>query len=143
MYHEEQCPIWIDFSETIHYGFPATDARGFKVANDARGGPIDPTTDDRAPSAEQLDKARAYLGERFPGLAGAPLLETRVCQYANTADGHLLIDRSPADSNTWLVGGGSGHGFKLGPVLGEFVARLVLGDHTPPAVFALGRQAAP
>ncbi len=142
-YHEEHCPIWIDFAESIHYGFPATDSRGFKVANDARGGPIDPTTDDRVPSPDQLDGIRRYLGERFPGLAGAPLLEARVCQYANTADGHLLIDRHPADPNTWLVGGGSGHGFKLGPVLGEFVSRLVLGDHAPPPVFTAARMTRP
>lgn len=139
-YDAGHCPIWIDFAESIYYGFPATDSRGFKIANDARGGPIDPTTDDRVPSAERLDEVRRYLGERFPGMAGAPLLDARVCQYANTADGHLLIDRHPADPDTWLVGGGSGHGFKLGPVLGEFVARLVLGDHEPPAVFTAARM---
>ena len=142
-FHEGHCPIWVDFSESIHYGFPATASRGFKVANDARGGPIDPTTDDRVPSEEQLHDIRQYLGERFPALAGAPLLEARVCQYANTSDGHLLVDRHPADPNIWLVGGGSGHGFKLGPALGEFVSRLVLGDHAAPPFFALARTARP
>jgi glycine/D-amino acid oxidase-like deaminating enzyme len=62
------------------------------------------------------------LAARFPALRDAPLLETRVCQYENTSDGNFLIDRHPAFANLWLVGGGSGHGFKHGPALGEYVA---------------------
>jgi glycine/D-amino acid oxidase-like deaminating enzyme len=64
----------------------------------------------------------------MPGLADAPLLETRVCQYENTPDGHFLIDRLPGRRNNdrvWIVGGGSGHGFKHGPSLGRYVADLI------------------
>ena len=73
-----------------------------------------------------MQRAQRYLEYRFPALAGAPLIEARVCQYANTPDGHLIVDRHPSADNVWLVGGGSGHGFKLGPALGDFVARRVL-----------------
>ena len=69
----------------------------------------------------------------------APVLETRVCQYENTPDDHFLVDRHPTSENTWLVGGGSGHGFKHGPALGEMVAELVMEDKYPDAVFRLGR----
>jgi len=58
----------------------------------------------------------------------APLVETRVCQYENTTDHNFIVDRHPANGNVWIVGGGSGHGFKHGPALGEMAARLVLKD---------------
>jgi glycine/D-amino acid oxidase-like deaminating enzyme len=55
-------------------------------------------------------------------------METRVCQYENTSNGDFLIDRHPAFENVWLAGGGSGHGFKHGPAVGEHVAALVSGE---------------
>ena len=39
----------------------------------------------------------------------------------------------------WVVGGGSGHGFKMGPALGEMVAKPVLDDGTPDSTFPLRR----
>ena len=73
------------------------------------------------------------VGPRVPRLPlsraeNAPLLETRVCQYEQTPDSDFIIDRHPAAPHVWLVGGGSGHGFKHGPALGEMVAKLVLKD---------------
>jgi glycine/D-amino acid oxidase-like deaminating enzyme len=136
---ETGCPVWVDFGERIFYGVPGNEHRGFKVADDTHGEEVDPTGLERRPTREALERARALLRERFPAMAGAPLLEARVCQYENTADGHYLIDRHPVAGNLWLVGGGSGHGFKLGPALGERVAGWVLGDEEPPAQFALER----
>jgi glycine/D-amino acid oxidase-like deaminating enzyme len=138
-YDEESLPAWIDFGERILYGVPGNEHRGFKVADDTRGAEMDPTADERQPSAAGLERARAHLARRFPGLAGAPLLEARVCQYENTPDGHLLAGRHPEAANVWILGGGSGHGFKLAPVVGEEASRWVLGESEPPAHFALGR----
>jgi glycine/D-amino acid oxidase-like deaminating enzyme len=74
-------------------------------------------------------------------MKGAPLIKGRVCQYEQTADSHFIIDRHPADERLWLVGGGSGHGFKHGPALGEMVARLVEQDAEPGHWWRLGRFA--
>jgi glycine/D-amino acid oxidase-like deaminating enzyme len=82
---------------------------------------------------------RQYLGFRFPGMKDAPLLETRVCQYEDTPDGNFIIDRHPEASNVWLVGGGSGHGFKHGPALGEMVAELVTEGKQADELFRLAR----
>jgi glycine/D-amino acid oxidase-like deaminating enzyme len=71
----------------------------------------------------------------------APLLESRVCQYENTTDHNFIIDRHPKNSDTWIVGGGSGHGFKHGPALGELVANLVLQDEIADQVYRLSRFA--
>jgi glycine/D-amino acid oxidase-like deaminating enzyme len=132
-------PVWIDFGERIIYGLPDIDGRGFKVADDTRGEPIDPTSTDRTPSPEAIARARQLLAERFPELAKAPLLESRVCQYENSPDGHLIIDRHPQAANVWFAGGGSGHGFKLSPAVGEIAAKRILAGKEVPALFRLER----
>jgi|SRR5581483_5802346 len=132
-------PIWIDFGPHIVYGIPGVDGRWFKIADDTRGGPIDPTTDKRKPSAEGIERARAFLAERFPEIARQPLLSAEVCQYENSPDGNLIIDRHPKARNVWFAGGGSGHGFKLSPVVGEMTAQLVLSGKEAPKQFHLER----
>lgn len=121
-------PGWADFNEgDIWYGMPDLEARGFKIAHDAHGPAIDPDKGDRLPSAEALEKARAYLARRFPAIAARPINEARVCQYENSANGDFLIDRHPAWPNAVLVGGGSGHGFKHGPEVGRYAAEMLTG----------------
>jgi glycine/D-amino acid oxidase-like deaminating enzyme len=118
-------PTWID-SKDEFYGMPDLESRGFKVANDKHGEKVDPDTQSRIPSPAAMAAAKEYVARRFPGLKDAPVVESRVCQYENTSNGDFLIDRHPDFDNVWLVGGGSGHGFKHGPSLGEYVATLVL-----------------
>jgi sarcosine oxidase len=72
------------------------------------------------------------MARRFPKLANAPVTEARVCQYENTSNGDFLIDRHPDFENVWLVGGGSGHGFKHGPAIGEHVVSLLAGHSNEP-----------
>jgi glycine/D-amino acid oxidase-like deaminating enzyme len=138
-YDEVECPVWVDHGDRFIYGIPGNERRGFKVADDTRGPPIDPTAEERLPSAEGLARARALLRQRFPGLASAPLVESRVCQYEQSPDGDFILDRHPLADNVWLAGGGSGHGFKMGPAVGEHVARLVLGAAIPEPKFSLRR----
>ncbi len=119
-------PIWIDFKDEA-YGFPDIEGRGVKVAIDRHGPPFDPDSDDRVVTKESLFEVRQYLARRVPELKDASVNETRVCQYENTSNGDFLIDRHPEFENVWLVGGGSGHGFKHGPVVGEYVAARIEG----------------
>src|SRR5688500_12742038 len=135
-----QMPAWIDFPSGI-YGTPDIDGRGVKVGIDEHGGPIDPEADDRLPDRAAVDRARAWLARRVPALANAPVVEARVCAYENTATGDFLIDRHPAYENVWMAGGGSGHGFKHGPAVGELMARMVLDGESPDARFALAGKA--
>jgi len=136
-------PGWIDFQgDTVMYGFPDLENRGFKLADDTHGVIVDPDTNDRLIDAESLARVRDYLGRRFPALKDAPLSETRVCQYENSSNGDLLIDRHPQWSNTLLVGMGSGHGFKHGPGVGKAAARLLESPGAAPeAIFALSAKA--
>ena len=136
---EEALPVWIDHGKQIFYGIPGNQWRGFKLADDTRGPAFDPTTGERTVSPEGLRAAREYLGFRFPGLKGSPLLEARVCQYENSEDQNFIADLHPNAANVWLVGGGSGHGFKHGPAMGELVAANVLGEKPAEPFFSLGR----
>jgi monomeric sarcosine oxidase len=129
-------PAWIDFNDLV-YALPNLEGRGFKIAIDAHGEEFDPDTGERTVTVSGLKAVREYLARRVPRLAQAPVTETRVCQYENTSNGDFLIDRHPEFENVWIVGGGSGHGFKHGPVVGEYVARMILGDQIKEPRFSL------
>jgi glycine/D-amino acid oxidase-like deaminating enzyme len=133
-------PAWIDFGAEI-YGLPDLEQRGFKVALDRHGPPFDPDTGERGVTDETLAAVRTHLAQRFPALQAAPLVEARVCQYENTSNGDFLIDRHPDFDNVWLVGGGSGHGFKHGPALGEYVAGCILTGSSSDTRFTLATKA--
>jgi glycine/D-amino acid oxidase-like deaminating enzyme len=138
-FSEGTMPVWVDFGARLFYGIPGNQRRGFKIADDTRGEPFDPTSGDRVVSAEGLRAAREFLARRFPLLKNAPLVESRVCQYENSPDHQFILDRHPAAANVWIAGGGSGHGFKMGPAVGERVAELVLGQRKVDPFFALAR----
>jgi len=140
-YDRGTMPVWADSAGRFWYGIPGGERRGFKMADDQHGAVVDPTTQDRRSSNESIARAREYLEFRFPGMRGAPFIEGRVCQYENSPDGNFIIDRHPRAANAWIVGGGSGHGYKHGPALGEYVARLVLQDGRTDTLFALDRFA--
>jgi glycine/D-amino acid oxidase-like deaminating enzyme len=138
-FNDDALPVWAHHGSRFMYGIPGNEWRGFKIADDTRGPLFDPTNGDRTVAPDSVRAVRAYLATRFPGLKDAPLLEARVCQYENSPDEHLIIDRHPRAEHLWLVGGGSGHGFKHGPAVGELVARLVLTGEAPDAQFRLSR----
>jgi glycine/D-amino acid oxidase-like deaminating enzyme len=161
----DRMPVWLEFGERFVYGIPhsrepgagnrepgGTGAReptlagpavGFKVADDTLGPPIDATTDARVATDAGVRGMSGFVARRFPALAGAPLVHAEVCQYESTPDSNFIIDRHPRADNVWLVGGGSGHGFKMGPAIGERVAALVLGESAVDPAFALARFASP
>jgi glycine/D-amino acid oxidase-like deaminating enzyme len=142
-YSDERLPVWLDFGDRLFYGIPGRGQGGFKIADDTAGPAFDPTNGDRRPSIEDIGRARAFIARRFPPLANAPLIASEVCQYESTPDAHFIIDRHPAASNVWIVGGGSGHGYKMGPAVGELVARTIMDDGGVDPRFALERFSSP
>jgi sarcosine oxidase len=134
-----QMPVWVDITDQHSaYTIPNIENRGLKLAFDRHGPEFDPDTGDRV--VRDIDPARTFLADRFPGLAGAPLVESRVCQYENTSTGDFLIDRHPDFKNVWLLGGGSGHGFKHGPAVGEYTCALIEGRAAVEPRFLLGTK---
>jgi len=113
----------------VWYAVPAAGvAPGIKVAAhtpgpavDPRGGPfteIDPALE---------EEAAGYVRDRLPGLDPAGLA-AETCLYTMTPDEDFVLDTA----GPLVVGGGcSGHAFKFGPLLGEFLADLALGRDIP------------
>jgi sarcosine oxidase len=129
-------PTWL-FQEDLVYGMPDIEGRGLKIAFDEHGEQVDPDTQSRIVSPAMTEMARKYVARRFPDLRDAPIVETRVCQYENTSNGDFLIDQHPGMENVWFVGGGSGHGFKHGPAMGEYVVGQLLDGNAAEARFSL------
>ena len=128
-FRQPAMPAWVDFHSGI-YALPDIENRGFKIAFDAHGPAFDPEHGSRLVPAASLRRIRKQLQAFVPDMADAPLVESRVCQYENTSNGDFLID--------WLepgrimaVGGGSGHGFKHGPAVGQYAADLAEGRAVP------------
>jgi glycine/D-amino acid oxidase-like deaminating enzyme len=128
--------VWIDFAAGL-YCLPDFAGDGVKVGIDRHGPIVDPDTVTRHVDAEGVEAARQLAGRRVPALRSAPLADARVCQYENTSSGDFIIDRHPLWEQCWIVGGGSGHGFKHGPSVGRHVAALVNGGAATIARFSL------
>jgi sarcosine oxidase len=136
LFSSSALPTWL-IKNDQGYGMPDLESRGFKVALDRHGEPVDPDTQSRIVTAKEVEEIRQFVAHRFPVLTDAPIVETRVCQYENTWNGDFLIDRHPTLRNVWFAGGGSGHGFKHGPAVGEYVAGQVLDGATPEPRFLM------
>ncbi len=120
-------PVWLHRTHAdLPYALPDIEGRGFKIAFDRHGERFDPDTGSRVVGESSIARLRDYLRQHIPQLEHAPVLETRVCQYENTWNGDFLIDRHPQFENVWIAGGGSGHGFKHGPALGEYLSGRIL-----------------
>ena len=135
-------PAWFDEREGL-YGFPDLDGLGLKAVSHEPGRPFDPDRENRVPDPAMTARIGGYLAHRFPALAGSGLLHARVMPYEMTPDGHFLAAASERWERHWLLGGGSGHGFKHAPTLGAHVAELLAGETKPLATFAAGTRGAP
>jgi glycine/D-amino acid oxidase-like deaminating enzyme len=133
-------PGWVEYDSGF-YGHGDVGGLGVKVAPDRPSDEVDPDRLDRLPLAEREAAAREFAAYRFPSLAGAPVVGARVCQYDLSADTHFVFAQHPERDTWWLFGGGSGHGFKHGPALAEYIADCVEGKRRPEAFHALGARA--
>ncbi|HQQ97363.1 MAG TPA: FAD-dependent oxidoreductase [Cyclobacteriaceae bacterium] len=121
-----QLPAWLDADgKVFFYGIPGSPS-GFKIGVDRRGPPLDPNQKERIGSSTLSDEIRKYLAHRFPDLAQARIHHHRICPYENASDGNFIAEGHPEQQHVVLLGGGSGHGFKHGPALGEWMANQLL-----------------
>jgi sarcosine oxidase len=133
-------PGWVDYDRAF-YGTGDVDELGVKLAWDQEGPPLDPDAELPAASAEGERAAREYAAVRFPALADAPLVGKKTCRYEISPDSHFIAAPHPAHPRVWLVGGGSGHGFKHGPAMAERLTAAWSGGAPLPAHFGLGVRA--
>jgi sarcosine oxidase len=136
----QHAPGWVDYDRAM-YGTGDIDGLGAKMALDVEGPPLDPDAP-LPPGGDTEPAVRAYLEQRFPALAAAPLNEVRTCRYEISADSHFLAAPHPEHDGVWLLGGGSGHGFKHGPAMAERVIAALRGGQPLPERFAATERVA-
>jgi sarcosine oxidase len=142
---ENKLPTWMDRDldgPFRCFGVPGSTFRGFKIG-------VTPPTDnnvtdrfdtyDRLVKLEELALVQKVLAKRFPKMSGRPVIEQRVCQYTMTPDSDLILDQHPEANNLWVMGGDSGHGYKLGASFGELAAMTVSGEKKVIETFGLRR----
>lgn len=132
-------PGWIDF-ESSYYGHGLIEPYGMKATSDRVGAPLDPDSRPDAASEESVRRAREYLEHRFPALTGADVAGTTVCHYSLTPDSGFIFAPHPEQPSVYLLGGGSGHGFKHGPAMAEHAEPVLTGHRHPEPRFALGQR---
>ena len=140
-YNLNKIPCWLDLNANnpSYYGIPFHLNKGFKIAYDERSTKFDPDSSDRVPLPELVKRTKKYLYHRFPNLKGLPIAETRVCQYENSLDGNFIMNYHKKNDNILVLSGSSGHGFKLGPGLGEMVKNILIFNNEIPEEFNLER----
>ncbi|MFB6281462.1 MAG: N-methyl-L-tryptophan oxidase [Haloferacaceae archaeon] len=136
-------PVFVaDTADGRHfYGLPAHRVPGVKVGDTTAGRlGVDPDALDRRPDPGEERTARAFVERHMPAGAG-PTMDLTACLLSHSPDGDYVIDRLPGRPNAVVAVGGSGHGFKTAPVVGELAAALATDREPPvdPAPFALDR----
>ncbi|HKE15533.1 MAG TPA: FAD-dependent oxidoreductase [Kofleriaceae bacterium] len=135
LYRPEVFPVFCDdIARTGYYSFPINRDGLVKVANHGPGVDVDMTRSERPVAGADEDALREFLGDALPDLAGAEIASRRLCVYGDTADGHFWIDEDPALPGLMVAAGGSGHGFKFAPILGDLIADAAVGPGLPPAL---------
>ncbi|KAI8823720.1 FAD dependent oxidoreductase [Fimicolochytrium jonesii] len=139
-------PVWTaDITKTGIYGFPvqegvlkfACHSLGFTNPTPAPWS-SDPSTLISIPSpvgtplgdtipAPKYKEMLSFLRTLFPSLADAPVARARLCWYTNTFDERFVISAVPHREGLYVATGGSGHGFKFAPVIGDVIADVVSG----------------
>lgn len=123
------------------YGFPRTSDglvkigfRGAKWTNfaysNAKGRLVSyPMPDSPGIPRPGMTAIEKFCEENMPDLVGLPL-SARLCWYTDSVDNSFLIDHVPGCTGLMVASGGSGHGFKFLPVLGEHVVDAMEGKDT-------------
>ncbi len=114
-----------DTALTGWYGFPMLREGIVKISRHGIGVSLHPEKDERTVYEEDFRQLRIFLEETFPELLDAEITYTRRCLYNDTLDENFWIDHHPEKEGLSLATGGSGHGFKFGPVLGDLIADVV------------------
>tara|TARA_B100000929_G_scaffold150419_1_gene119147 strand:+ start:2400 stop:3581 length:1182 start_codon:yes stop_codon:yes gene_type:complete len=129
LFRADRFPPWnSDIASSGWYGFPALSNGRVKVAHHGRGVSVHPDSRGKVDVNHEI-RAREFLEKAIPALSQAPIVYRRICMYCDAFDGNLLIGHDPSREGLVVASGGSGHGFKFAPLLGEVIADAV--EHHP------------
>jgi sarcosine oxidase len=133
-------PIFICHGGPEAYGLPVPGGALYKIGFHHSGPVTDPGSQEQGPDSDLTARLTGLVRRYLPALA-PDLVRTERCIYDNSPDEDFIVDRV----GRIVIGSGtSGHGFKFGPLLGEWLADLATGSGPDPAArrFSLSRFAA-
>lgn len=108
-------------------GYTNPDANGLSLPP----GDLLPPPQDFIP-VEDERKLRRLLQEVFPWMADRPFVDQKLCWFADTKDSDFCIDYVPDTEGSLIaLSGDSGHGFKMMPIVGEWVVDLLQKNKQP------------
>jgi sarcosine oxidase len=133
-------PIFIGHGTPEPYGLPVPGSPLYKIGFHHSGPAVDPGRQEQGPDPGLTARLVALARRHVPGLP-PEIVATERCVYDNSPDEDFVVDRV---GNIVIGSGTSGHGFKFGPLLGEWLADLAADGTTDPAArrLSLGRLGA-
>ncbi|CAM6109535.1 unnamed protein product [Calypogeia fissa] len=121
-------PVFICYDVPFIYGTPAIEYPGMIKVSNHTGHPCNPDTRTVAPDMGMLQATVSpWIAEMFKGKVKheAPAI-AEGCLYSMTADEDFILDSLPSCPDILVAAGFSGHGFKMGPLIGRIMADLAL-----------------
>ncbi len=136
----EQAPIFLmDTESGQFYGLPEVADGLVKMGEHTSGEWVSgPENVDRKVSDEDLRPVQSFLRSYLNFVADEPM-NSAVCLYSMTTDGHFLLDRHE-DLPIVVAAGFSGHGFKFAPVIAEACSDLAIAGRTALPVGFLSKK---
>ena len=122
-------PIFIGHGTPEPYGLPVPGSPLYKIGFHHSGPVVDPGRQEQGPDPDLIARLVSLAGRHVPSLP-PEIVATERCVYDNSPDEDFVVDRV---GNIVIGSGTSGHGFKFGPMLGEWLADLAGGGTTDPA----------
>jgi sarcosine oxidase len=117
---DPQAPIFINHADRAPYGLPVPGSPLYKIGVHPNGPVTDPDRQDQSDDQYLVAKLSAVARTYLPGYDPEPAATER-CIYDNSPDEDFVVDRI---GNIVVGSGTSGHGFKFGPLFGEWLADL-------------------
>ncbi|XP_021755580.1 probable sarcosine oxidase [Chenopodium quinoa] len=122
-------PSFAGYGSPYIYGTPSLEYPSLIKVGVHGGRFCDPDKRTWIPDPELMDLLKLWVKERFGGRVEHDRpVSSQSCMYSMTPDEDYVIDFLGGEfgKNVVIAGGFSGHGFKMGPVIGRVVADLVL-----------------
>ncbi len=91
----------------------------------------DPDHFDEGVDFETVSHFAEQVARRYPRMEEGQYTTAYSALYDITPDWHAILDELPSASGLYCAAGGSGHGFKLGPAVGEMMAQLIVNGKQP------------
>ncbi|KAL2897499.1 putative sarcosine oxidase [Bienertia sinuspersici] len=122
-------PTFAGYGCPYIYGTPSLEYPGLIKIGVHGGKFVDPDKRTWTPEPELADVIKNWVRDRFGGRVDHDRpISVQSCMYSMTPDEDYVIDFIGGEfgKDVIVTGGFSGHGFKMGPVIGRVVADLVI-----------------